>query len=33
MTAPADYTLEWEARAAESARIADCAQLLRYHLG
>jgi hypothetical protein len=33
MTAPADYTLEWEARAAESARIADCSQLLRYHLG
>ncbi|KAF8849582.1 hypothetical protein BDZ45DRAFT_697407 [Acephala macrosclerotiorum] len=33
MTAPADYTLAWEARAVESARIADCAQLLRYHLG
>jgi len=32
-TAPENYTLEWEARAAESARIADCAQLLRDHLG
>lgn len=32
MIASADSTLEWEARAGESARIADCAQLLRFHL-
>lgn len=32
MMASADSNLEWEARAGESARIADCAQLLRFHL-
>jgi hypothetical protein len=33
MTTPENCILESEARAVESARIADCAQLLRYHLG
>lgn len=33
MTAQENCILQWEARAAESARIADCAQLLRYHPG